>query len=165
MNTLSQQLLRLSAYNVWANLQFAELLNHVPPQWLDAEQKSSFSTLRLTAHHIWNGETVWLNRLKGISLTTFPDRTGVHPSAFSQGANELDAFLRTQPAAFFESEIVYTTFDGKPLSTSVADVLQHLFNHATFHRGQMVTMLRGCGFEGKLPATDFIAWQRLHDIK
>ncbi|MCU0434429.1 MAG: DinB family protein [Bacteroidia bacterium] len=162
MLTLSQQLLRLSAYNVWANTQFAELLNQVPPQWLDAEQKSSFSTLRLTAYHIWNGETVWLTRLKGTSLSAFPDRTGIHPSQFNEGAKELDAFLRTQPDAFFDGEIAYHTFDGRQFSTRLADVLQHLFNHATFHRGQLVTMLRGCGFEGKLPQTDFIAWQRIH---
>jgi uncharacterized damage-inducible protein DinB len=35
-----------------------------------------------------------------------------------------------------------------------------VFNHATYHRGQLVTMLRQIGAE-KIPATDFAAFVRL----
>ena len=38
-------------------------------------------------------------------------------------------------------------------------MLLHLFNHQTFHRGQLVTMLRQNGIE-KIPATDFIVFSR-----
>jgi uncharacterized damage-inducible protein DinB len=38
-------------------------------------------------------------------------------------------------------------------------MLLHLFNHNTYHRGQLVTMLRQLGMD-KIPATDFIVWSR-----
>jgi uncharacterized damage-inducible protein DinB len=38
-------------------------------------------------------------------------------------------------------------------------MLLHVFNHGTYHRGQLVTMLRQLGIEN-IPATDFIVWSR-----
>ena len=35
----------------------------------------------------------------------------------------------------------------------------HVFNHGTYHRGQLINMLRQLGVE-KLPQTDFIVWSR-----
>jgi uncharacterized damage-inducible protein DinB len=39
-------------------------------------------------------------------------------------------------------------------------LLLHIFNHNTYHNGQLVTMLRALGVD-KIPSTDFIAWTRL----
>jgi uncharacterized damage-inducible protein DinB len=36
----------------------------------------------------------------------------------------------------------------------------HIMNHSSFHRGQLVTMLRNAGFEGKMPRTDMIVYLR-----
>jgi uncharacterized damage-inducible protein DinB len=41
----------------------------------------------------------------------------------------------------------------------VYQMLLHMFNHGTYHRGQLINMLRQLG-EEKLPATDFIVWSR-----
>ncbi|MGZ3851281.1 MAG: DinB family protein [Flavisolibacter sp.] len=38
-------------------------------------------------------------------------------------------------------------------------MLLHAFNHGTYHRGQLVNMLRQLGVD-KIPGTDFIAWSR-----
>jgi uncharacterized damage-inducible protein DinB len=41
----------------------------------------------------------------------------------------------------------------------VVDVFLHVLNHGTYHRGQLVNMLRQLGIE-KIPQTDFIVWSR-----
>ena len=41
----------------------------------------------------------------------------------------------------------------------VYEMLLHIFNHATYHRGQLVTMLRQLGVE-KIPGTDFVLFCR-----
>jgi uncharacterized damage-inducible protein DinB len=41
----------------------------------------------------------------------------------------------------------------------VYQMLHHVFNHGTYHRGQLVNMLRQLGIE-KIPQTDFIVWCR-----
>jgi len=46
----------------------------------------------------------------------------------------------------------------------VYQMLQHVFNHATYHRGQLVTMLRQLG-QDKIPDTDFYTYCRLKGIR
>ena len=45
------------------------------------------------------------------------------------------------------------------LKMPVYQMLHHVFNHATYHRGQLVTMLRQLGID-KVPSTDFSAFCR-----
>jgi uncharacterized damage-inducible protein DinB len=40
------------------------------------------------------------------------------------------------------------------LKMPVYQMLHHVFNHATYHRGQLVTILRQLGVD-KIPSTDF----------
>ena len=41
----------------------------------------------------------------------------------------------------------------------IFQMMLHVFNHGTYHRGQLVNMLRQLGVE-KIPPTDFIVWSR-----
>ena len=41
----------------------------------------------------------------------------------------------------------------------VWQMILHVFNHGTYHRGQLINMLRQLGVE-KIPKTDFILWSR-----
>ncbi len=61
---------------------------------------------------------------------------------------------------FFQSILTYRNLKGDQFSQPVYQVLHHIFNHSTYHRGQLVTMLRQVGLE-KIPSTDFIAWARI----
>jgi uncharacterized damage-inducible protein DinB len=54
-------------------------------------------------------------------------------------------------------KIHYKNSAGLPFYQSYDLLLHHIFNHNTYHNGQLVTMLRVLGIE-RLPATDFIAW-------
>jgi uncharacterized damage-inducible protein DinB len=38
-------------------------------------------------------------------------------------------------------------------------MMLHVFNHGTYHRGQLVNMLRQLGIE-KIPPTDFSVWSK-----
>jgi uncharacterized damage-inducible protein DinB len=168
MLTLPQQLLRFASYNAWANERLAEVLTSVPVFWLDQELKSSFPTLRKTAFHIWDGEYIWLRRMQGKSIADFPSKTfppDTPVNRFAEGSQALFVFLNQQLESFFHQETIYHTFTREEFRTLNSDIVQHVLNHATFHRGQIITMLHACGFEGKLPSTDFIAWQRGEERK
>ena len=41
----------------------------------------------------------------------------------------------------------------------VYQIVLHVCNHSTYHRGQLVNMLRQLGVE-KIPSTDFTSWSR-----
>jgi uncharacterized damage-inducible protein DinB len=49
--------------------------------------------------------------------------------------------------------------NGKPGAFVMSDLLVHVLNHSTFHRGQLVTLLRQAGATA-LPATDFTEYRR-----
>ena len=48
-------------------------------------------------------------------------------------ADQLDRVLR------------YRTFDGQEMESAFSQMLQHVVNHGTYHRGQVTTMLRQLG--------------------
>ena len=56
----------------------------------------------------------------------------------------------------------YKSLKGEPHSSSFRQMLQHVVNHATYHRGQVTTMLRQIG--AKVPeSTDLIAFYRMQE--
>jgi uncharacterized damage-inducible protein DinB len=59
----------------------------------------------------------------------------------------------------FQHEFIYLNSKKEQFKQPVYQVLVHIFNHGTYHRGQLVTMLRQLGVE-KIPQTDYIVWTR-----
>ena len=58
-----------------------------------------------------------------------------------------------------QHEFIYYNSRKERFKQPVFQMLLHLFNHGTYHRGQLVTALRQLGVE-KIPQTDFIVWSR-----
>lgn len=49
----------------------------------------------------------------------------------------------------------YKTRHKESMKQPLYRVIHHVFNHSTYHRGQLVTMMRMLG-ETKIPPTDFV---------
>jgi uncharacterized damage-inducible protein DinB len=47
----------------------------------------------------------------------------------------------------FDTNIMYTTFKGTAMENTVGDILFHLINHSTYHRGQIAVEFRNSGLE------------------
>lgn len=164
MNNLKELTKKYGKYNLWANTSLAEVLNTLPEDQFITEQKSSFRTIKETVKHMYDAETIWFKRLNGVSLTDWPSK-GIKCTGTEAVRMLLDASLGLEKLAggMDESQLAskcsYLSLDGKESEMNVYDILQHCFNHSTFHRGQLVTMLRFCGAE-KLPSTDYITYIR-----
>lgn len=106
----------------------------------------------LDAHHIWN------NRLNH----TMPD-LGVweiiEPENMSKliEENHLNSLNYIQKCDLNE-KISYKTSKGIPMYSKVEDILFHMVNHATHHRGQVLSEIRRLG--GEPPVTDYIFYKR-----
>ncbi len=158
----------LYRYTEWANERIVACLRPLPVEALTRELGSSFPTLRRTFAHMVVAEWIWLERWLGSRPAATP---GWQPDA---ELASLEAQLRAveerrQPwlaglddAALARSQRV-TFRDGSSDTLVLGDMLLHVANHATFHRGQLVTMLRQVGATG-LPATDFTAYRRLEPL-
>lgn len=162
MMTLFENVKQLFAASYWAN---ETLLHAIPDEYLDVEVRSSFPSIRKTFNHIWDADTAWYYR-----LTFNTADPGV--SAHFQGSNEawrkeilassrrfID-HLAAKEASYLDEILPYKTRKGDAFQQPVYQVLHHAINHATMHRGQIVTMLRNQGYEGNIPAMDFLVWYR-----
>ena len=163
---------QLLQYNEWANERLLNLIPELPPRDLDVEMPGSFPTLRKTWYHIWDAETIWLQRLKGHSTSNLPSQmlTGRSEENASDGfenfqlyllqtSTELKDLVNSQADAWFNVRCVYRSIDQKSHQSAHASIVQHVANHSAFHRGQIVSFCRHLGLT-KFPSTDFIRWQR-----
>lgn len=159
-------LLRYVLANRWANERLLDVVLPLTEEQHNQELTSSFSTLRKTLLHIWGAESAWLLRLHDVSPTIWKwmDYTGTMKE-LKRDMLDIDdkwiEYVGILDEDLLEASFSYNSLDGKPFSNLRAEVIQHCMNHSTFHRGQLVTMLRQLGVT-KIPATDFIAFCRAH---
>ncbi|HMQ78164.1 MAG TPA: DinB family protein [Ignavibacteria bacterium] len=160
-------IIKYASYNLWANLMILNKLNTLPEDILNKELKSSFRSISRTILHIYDAETIWLRRLEGHSLNNWPseDFSGTTNEALQMLENaskNIRDYVKNISAESLYNECTFTSFAGVKFAIKVHDVIQHCMNHSTFHRGQIVTMLRELDIT-ELPSTDYIAYIRTHE--
>lgn len=163
MSAHSENLSRYVNYNVWANKAIADFLFDKDHNLLDKDIVSSFTSIRKTIFHIADAQHIWIQRLKGISVSDWPSKAMSSDEAVSALMNTSVALAMhcdKKEEAFWNEVISFSTLDGAQYKESVGNIVMHVNNHSTFHRGQLITMFRQVGFEGKMPRTDLIAYLR-----
>jgi uncharacterized damage-inducible protein DinB len=154
----------LFAYSAWANGQFFAAAQALTPEQLSATAASSFPSVRGTLGHIVAAEWVWLRRWRGESPGAMPG--WVVGSALPELEGHLAAvqadrgeYLAGLADADLDRVIEYRTLAGHAQASRLADMIRHVVNHSTYHRGQAATQLRQLG--ATPPTTDLIAYVRL----
>jgi uncharacterized damage-inducible protein DinB len=157
-------------YSVWATAKLSEILENVDESILKIETPSSFSTIEKTILHIWDAELVWFKRLQGESLTDWPSKSfeGDRETLITGWIDNciaLKEYIESKGEDYLSTAIAYKTMEGKPYSNTVEEMLYHVVNHGTFHRGQIVTMLRANGIDQlgineQSSSTDLITYLR-----
>ncbi len=161
---MKELLLKYAAYNLWANEKISGSVNALDNEQQHRQVISSFTSLYKTVFHVWSAENLWMQRLqKGKNITAPADNFNNSMEALTlawqqQDLQWLDWVERADSGSLYEA-LTYRTLKGDEFCQPVFLILHHLFNHSTYHRGQMVTMLRQVGLE-RIPSTDFIAWAR-----
>ena len=157
------ELRRLFEYNRWANLRILAALETLTVAELEREIPSSFPSVLATLVHTMGAEWVWLERWKGTSPTTLPGSEGFDSVAAVRARwdeiwKDQQDFLAGLGAADAERAVSYRLFSGDPDTRPLGELVRHVVNHATYHRGQLVTMLRQLGKTP--PSTDYVRWLR-----
>lgn len=161
---MKELLVEMSAYNVWANRRIIELLHQQPPEQIDTAVSSSFPSIRKTIYHMWDAQVIWLNRMQGISLGTWPsaeyqEQFAGYDVYFLQQSEDFHRFVETRTDSFFATTCFYKAMNGKEYQSKHWEIVQHCMNHSTYHRGQIITMLRTLGVE-EVTSTDLIFYLR-----
>ena len=148
-------------YNYWANERIVQVLKN-NPEALDKELVSSFKTIRGTIYHLWDAETIWYKRIEGESLQIWPSESFLGTEddffkSFLEQSGKFISLVENMPGEKFSHSISYTNTKGIAFKTYVSDIILHAMNHSTFHRGQIISMMRNTGIT-TLPSTDYIAF-------
>ena len=156
------EVLLLFAYDEWANDRLLTAVERLPPEQVTRQLGGSFPTIGDTMGHIVAGEWIWMRRLQGASPTARPDWvTGTAPSALRARLREVEgeraSFLRSLTGDALARPVPYTLMNGAHGEQPLGDLLTHVVNHSTYHRGQVATMLRQVG--AVPPATDFLVFK------
>lgn len=136
-------------YNQEANRRFFQVIKE--NGLLKQERiKSLFSHL-LIAEHIWYARI--LNKESGYQVwEVLEDKQFVQ--FFTIIAIELEKVSSLDPL----TEVTYSNSKGISYRSSVEDILLHLVNHASYHRGQISEELKRLGIQP--PETDYIFYKR-----
>ncbi len=157
---MKELLLQYAGYNVWANNRIIEAMLKLQEGAVDQEMISSFPTIRATVYHTWSAEHIWLQRLQKVENPEWlaPTFRGTFTEAcelWQKASAGLHDYIIALDEAKLTAEITYHDRRNNAHSTPAFQILHHVFNHSTYHRGQLVTMLRQAGAT-EIPATDFI---------
>ncbi|MGI8581135.1 MAG: DinB family protein [Chitinophagaceae bacterium] len=160
---MKQLLQQYAAYNVWANKKIIETANLLSEEQINKEIVSSFPSVYNTILHLLEVENVWWERLKLVEHTTL---SGWFTGSFDELSKKLlelsqqwHNWLQQTNEVNISHVFAYQNSKKEHFKQPVYEMLLHLFNHQTFHRGQIVTMFRQLGLD-KIPPTDFIVFSR-----
>jgi uncharacterized damage-inducible protein DinB len=153
-----------AAFNTWANERLCEVAAKLNDEQMNQEINSSFSSIKKTLLHIWDAQLIWIKRLEGVSLSSFPSQSFTGSDAdLIAGILETSKQLQALAESFDEDALnmvrKYSTLKGGIVTSATYQVLSHVINHSTYHRGQLVTMLRQAGVT-EIPSTDLIYFYR-----
>jgi len=161
---VTPELLRvLFQYNQWANRRLLDACSALTNEQFTRDLGSSFRSVRDTLVHLYGAEWVWNERIEGRSPSslhsgsTFPDLASVRAKLEEMDSYYLDYVTRLTPQDL-ERVIHYKSFAGDAFSNPIWQTLHQLTNHGSYHRGQVVTLLRQLG--AKPATTDLIAFYR-----
>jgi uncharacterized damage-inducible protein DinB len=150
-------------YNAWANHRALEACASVTPEQFTRDLGSSFHSLRDTLAHIYGAEWVWLERWHGRMPTglpsgvDFPDLEMARRRLTEIDRNLVD-YVASLNAGDLQRVMEIKTTAGVPYAQPLWQMLQHVANHSTYHRGQVTTLLRQLG--AKAVSTDMIGFYR-----
>ena len=159
---------QLFNYTEWANDLVMDAAASLPEESLHRDVCCSHQSIFGTLLHMAGAEWIWLERWNGRSpakdeawskwttdscpnLATLRDR-------WMEVVGRRTKYVSEVNDAKLTSELAFKLLSGDASSMRLVDQMQHVANHATMHRGQVVGMIRQLGIEP--PSTDLIFYLR-----
>jgi uncharacterized damage-inducible protein DinB len=149
-------------YSGWASRRVLEAALALSPEDQAKPMGVSHESIVGTLGHIHLADRIWYKRVVEPDiemppigeLSTIEALTG----AWRDLQDRWEAWADSAADADLDRVVIYTMRDGSPAQTPAYQLVLHVVNHATLHRGQVVGMLRQLG--AKPPNTDLFFYLR-----
>ncbi len=150
-------------FNAWANARTIEPCAALSRDEFLRQNGSSFPSVRDTLAHIYGAEWIWLERWQGRRPGGLPKPEDFADLASLRGkwdatAKQLLEFAHSRTTDDLHAPMTTYTLDGTAYTQPLWQMMQHVVNHGSYHRGQIAAFLRQLGH--KPQATDLIRYYR-----
>ena len=149
-------------YTAWASLRLLGAAAELTPQELTHDLQTADRTILDTMVHIFAADRLWLARLEGTP----------HPGFITDADRSLPALQTGWPALWdrwktwaadlseeqAQADISYCDMKGRPWKQPLWQLILHVVNHGTHHRGQVSGFLRTLGHTP--PVLDLVHFYR-----
>ena len=158
--TRTQRFGKLFTFDHWAGSLAAESVSGVPEA--NRADPRFIRALEILAHN-QVAKRVWLDRIQGVAgaeKTEWFPRWSVDECRQRERENDerWAAFLATLDEPGLDRDVTYKSSEGIGYTSTIEEILTHVVNHGTYHRGQIARLVSECA--GKRAATDYIAFTR-----
>jgi uncharacterized damage-inducible protein DinB len=156
--------IELAEYNIWANNLIHSWCEALTDEQWSMPIENSFKGINNTALHILAAEFIWHERLTHVEKTTWlaytiePQKEDVL-ARWKQASANLLHFVQNITEEDLFTPLMFKRINGEEQSLLLYQVFSHVFNHSTYHRGQLITMMRQAGFTG-VSSTDLLTFYR-----
>jgi uncharacterized damage-inducible protein DinB len=141
----------LATYNRWANVRLYNMAAALPDELYRKPIGVYFKSLHGTLNHLLTADRIWMCRLQGrgdhpdkLNATIHDDLASLREARVAEDQRILD-FVDSLDDAAVEKPWDYQMLNGTPCRQPVHEILAHLFNHQTHHRGQAHAALTALG--------------------
>ncbi|WP_419162740.1 DinB family protein [Candidatus Palauibacter sp.] len=143
-------LVALLDYHYWARDRLLDAVERITPEQFREDLANSFPSIRDTLIHLVSAEWAWYSRWNGESPGQPLPLAGLETvedirTRWMQEEGRVRRFVGGLGPDGIKRTFRYTLLDGSPGSSVYGQSVQHVVNHASYHRGQVVTMLRQLG--------------------
>lgn len=150
---MKENLITLFEYNDWANERVLESFKSV-----DTPDEKTL----LIFSHILISQTIWLERIL-LKPLTFNKTMILLPldecrSLSQKSTKDWISFIEGTPEKNLTSIVNYKNTKGRDFQNKLSEIITHVINHSSYHRGQIALLIRNSG--GTPAVTDYIAYCR-----
>jgi len=148
---LKQYFTDLAAYNSWADQKAIDWLIQITDEQWEQVSVSSFSSIKQTAVHIASAEKIWIDfwtkAADPVYLSAnFSGTKNELIGTWKAASNGLETFIKSHPEEDFNQMVSFIYPNGNTGKMPYYQTFAHSVNHSTYHRGQLVTLLRQAGY-------------------
>jgi len=154
----------LTRYNAWANRLIFDAVAALPPGEAERPRRSLFKNMVHMLNHNYVIDRIFQAHLEGRAHGYTARNTPDHPplAELWQQQRAIDAwYIATydaMPIAQFDETIRFTFVGGGEGAMTRGEILQHIVNHTSYHRGFVAEMIYGLGL--RAPTTDLPVFLR-----
>jgi uncharacterized damage-inducible protein DinB len=145
-------------YSAWASQRLIDAAFDLDAELLHRDVGVPNKSLHGTLAHVLMADRVWFARVTGVVLANPREQTEPIETEWPRVLGQWQSLAEAWTDADLASVVSYKDMQGNPYETPLVQIVMHVVNHATLHRGQVMAMFRQLGVAP--PPTDLIFFYR-----